>query len=99
MPSQRALYDETVPPILYLIVQLIGLGLAAWAFIDCLVRPAQAFPAVDRQTKYAWLIFTGLVAVIVLFFGAFSLLGVPAIVVAVYYLVDVRAKVTELTRS
>lgn len=80
------------------IVAMIGLAIAVWAFIDCVLRPARAFPAVDRQTKTAWLIFLGIATIVQLFWGALSLLGIAAIIVSVYYLVDVRAKVVQAVR-
>ena len=81
------------------IVGLALLALTAWAFIDCVLRPAAAFPAVERQTKVAWLIFLALALAVQLFFGGFSLLGFGATVVSVFYLVDVRAKVVGITRT
>ena len=78
------------------VVAMIGLAIAAWAFIDCALRPARAFPAVDRQTKTAWLIFLGIAAIVQYFWGTLSLLGIAAIIVSVYYLVDVRAKVAQV---
>lgn len=83
--------------LVFLIVRLITLGLSVWAFIDCAFRNSAAFPAVDRQTKGAWLIFTGLAAVIIFLFGGISFFGLLAVVLSVYYLVDVRAKVIEVT--
>ncbi|MEI6622543.1 MAG: DUF2516 family protein [Actinomycetes bacterium] len=78
------------------VVYLI-LGYTLWAFIDCLLRPANAFPAVDRQTKVAWLIFIALAGVFVLVGGLF--LGVFSAVLVSYYFVDVRAKVLAITRN
>lgn len=80
------------------LVSLVGLAIAVWAFIDCLLRPARAFPAVDRQTKVAWLIFLGLALVIQYFMGTMTLFGIASIILAVYYLVDVRAKVAAAVR-
>ncbi len=81
-----------------IVVRLLTLAIAVWAFIDCLVRPTAAFPAVDRQTKGAWLTFLGLAVVVEFFFGGISLLGLAGVVLAAYYLVDVRAKVVAITR-
>ena len=36
------------------------LAIKGFALIDCLRRPAGAFPAVSRQTKVLWLVITGL---------------------------------------
>ncbi len=99
---RTCLPQRMVATVLNTAMAVVGLGLlalTAWAFIDCALRPAPAFPAVDRQTKVAWLIFLGLAIVVQMFFGGFSLLGFGAVVVAVYYLVDVRTKVVRITRS
>jgi hypothetical protein len=80
-------------------LNLALLGVALFALIDVLRRPAQAFPAVDRQTKIAWAIFTGLAAIIIFAFGAIDFLGVIGVIVSMFYLVDVRPKVREITGS
>lgn len=80
------------------LVNLLILGLSLWALIDCILRPSAAFPAVDRQTKVAWIAFLAIGTVLVFWFGGISLLGMLGVIVAVYYLVDVRTKVLEITR-
>lgn len=73
-------------------------ALRAWAFVDCLVRRADAFPAVDKLTKPAWL-------AILLIAGVFgSLLSAPigpisliSVVAATVYLADVRPAVREIS--
>ncbi len=78
----------------------IMIGLGIWAFIDCLRRRADAFPAIDRQTKQTWLLLTGASPIVQLLFGYFGLLGLLGIagaVVALVYLVDVRPKIIAIT--
>jgi hypothetical protein len=82
-----------------LVFTLGSLLLAIWALVDAAVRKPDAFPAVDRQTKQAWLIITGLAVVVLLWFGVISFLGLPAVAVAIYYLVDVRPKVASIGRG
>jgi Protein of unknown function (DUF2516) len=72
----------------------------AWAFIDAVRRPAQAFVATGKQTKPLWLIILGVAAVVGLSGVAFgvgitSILPVAAFVAAAIYLADVRPKVRE----
>jgi Protein of unknown function (DUF2516) len=72
----------------------------AWAFIDAITRPAQAFVATGKQTKQLWLIILGVAAVVGLSGVAFgigvtSILPVAAFVAAAIYLADVRPKVRE----
>ena len=85
----------------------LALGLAAfvveaWAFIDAIGRPAQAFVAAGKQTKPLWLIILGVAVVIGLYlgvlsggFGAVGILPIAAFVAAAIYLTDVRPKVRE----
>jgi hypothetical protein len=80
------------------VVNLLIIALVLWALVDCATRPAAAFPAVERQTKVAWLLFLAISLALVAYFGGISLLGMLGVVAAVYYLVDVRTKVLEITR-
>jgi hypothetical protein len=70
-----------------------------WALVDAVLRPAPAFPAVDKLTKTAWLWILGLTVVThIVFkspFGIFSLAGAVA---AFVYLLDVRPAVSSVTR-
>ncbi len=81
------------------VVNLLILAMVVWALIDCVFRPAAAFPAIERQTKVAWITFLAIATVIVFLFGAISLVGMLGVVIAVYYLVDIRTKIAELTRT
>jgi hypothetical protein len=82
-----------------LVFTLGSLLLALWALADSAFRKPAAFPAVDRQSKQAWLIINGLCVVVLFWFGVVSFLGLPAVAVAIYYLVDVRPKVASITRG
>ena len=48
--------------LLLLVLTWGALALAAWAFIDALVRPAAGFVAAGKLTKPGWLAITGLVS-------------------------------------
>ncbi len=84
---------------------MLALGLLfavikVWAFIDCVRRPAQAFPAIGRLNKPFWMIITGIAALSGLAFTyipAVSLLGIAGIIAALVYLFDVRPRLTEIT--
>ena len=72
----------------------------AFAFIDCLRRPQQAFPAIGRQNKVLWLALTGASAVTGLllnYVSPFGIVGLAGIVVSLIYLFDVRPKILEST--
>jgi uncharacterized protein DUF2516 len=75
------------------------LALALWALVDALVRPAPGFVAAGKLTKPAWLGITALAALLLFAMGPMSFLGLPAVVAAVVYLVDVRPAVRGLHRG
>ena len=87
----------------------LALGLAAfvveaWAFVDAITRPSQAFVAAGKQTKQLWLIILG-VALVIGFAGALQklsvigILPVVAFVAAAVYLADVRPKVRTFPKN
>jgi hypothetical protein len=92
-----------------LTVFFLALGLAAfvveaWAFIDAITRPSQAFVAAGKQTKQLWLIILGVATVVGLAFaiigvGPTSILPVAAFVAAAVYLADVRPKVRSFPKN
>jgi hypothetical protein len=75
------------------------LALTLWAFVDALIRPANGFVAAGKLTKPGWAAITGLAALIVFWQGPMSFLGLPAVIAAVVYLVDVRPAVRGLRRG
>ena len=75
------------------------LALTLWAFVDALIRPAGGFVAAGKLTKPGWAAITGLAALIVFWQGPMSFLGLPAVIAAVVYLVDVRPAVKGLRRG
>ena len=74
-------------------------GLTVWAFVDALIRPAGGFVAAGKLTKPGWAAITGLAALIIFWQGPMSFLGLPAVIAAVVYLVDVRPAVKGLRRG
>ena len=75
------------------------LALTVWAFVDALIRPATGFVAAGKLTKPGWAAITGLAALIIFWQGPMSFLGLPAVIAAVVYLVDVRPAVKGLRRG
>jgi hypothetical protein len=75
----------------------------AWAFVDAITRPAQAFVAAGKRTKRLWLIILGVAFVLGLYSAAYGgvtgILSVAAFVAAAVYLADVRPKVKEFGRG
>jgi hypothetical protein len=83
-----------------LFVLAISLGLLVvkvLAFIDATRRTKQSFPAVGRQTKQLWLIFTGgAVLAHVLDPRPTSLINLLGTIAAIIYMVDVRVRIKDL---
>ena len=75
----------------------VALGL--WAFVDALVRPAAGYVAAGKLTKPGWAAITGLALLVIFWIGPMSFLGLPAVIAAVVYLVDVRHAVRGLRRG
>jgi len=73
-------------------LSVVALGVEVYAFVDCLRRRPDAFPAAGKRTKAFWLILTGVSVLI----GVLALSTVPgllaivAIVAAGVYLADVK---------
>ena len=59
-----------------------GVPLTAWAFVDALIRPASGFVR-RKLTKPGWAAITGLAALIILWQGPMSFLGLPAVIAAI----------------
>ncbi|RBY97173.1 DUF2516 domain-containing protein [Blastococcus sp. TF02-8] len=74
-----------------------ALALAVWAFVDALIRPANAYVATGKLTKPAWVGITAVAGLVIKGFGLLSFLGLPAVIAAVVYLVDVRPAVRGLS--
>ena len=85
--------------LLMLVLAWGTLALVAWAFVDALIRPADAYVATGKLTKPAWLGITGIAGVVLWFMGPLSFFGLPAVIGAVVYLVDVRPALRGLPRG
>ncbi len=76
------------------------LALTLWAFVDALSRPAAGFVAAGKLTKPGWAAITGLAALIIFWQqNPMTFLGLPAVIAAIVYLVDVRPAVRGLPRG
>lgn len=84
-----------------LAVVLLALAVKAFAFVNALLWPAEAYTAASKLTKPAWLAILGLgLAAQVLLIQASPLnpLHLIASIAALVFLFDVRPAVAELTR-
>jgi hypothetical protein len=85
--------------LVFLVLYWGVLALCLWAFVDALIRPAGGFVAAGKLTKPGWAAITGLAALIIFWQGPMSFLGLPAVIAAIVYLVDVRPAVRGLRRG
>ena len=76
-----------------------ALGLAIWALVDAVIRPANGFVAASKLNKPAWVGITVLAVIFARVFGPPNILWIVAVVAASVYLVDVRPAVRGLQRG
>ncbi len=83
---------------------LLGLGVAAagfeaWALLDALRYPAQAYPAAGKRTRTFWLTVLGvcLVVGIITMRAVIFSMGWIAVVGAALYAIDVRPALRQVT--
>lgn len=86
-----------IPGMISMVLYFALLAMKIWALADAAIRPAEAFPAADKQTKVFWLILLGVAVLLDLVFrsgplGLFSIIGTVA---AAVYLAGVRPAVKE----
>jgi hypothetical protein len=82
------------------ILYYVSVAISVWALVDCAIRRARAFTAVNKLTKLAWLAILIVAGVLNFFFGGDpirSLIGSAAVIVALVYLFDVRPAVREVS--
>jgi hypothetical protein len=84
---------------LSLIVAFVLLAVKIFAFVNCLLFPAEAYEAAGKLSKPAWAIILGLGMVIsVLAVGMPLLISLAFTVAAFVYLADVRPALASLRR-
>ncbi|GAA3364981.1 DUF2516 family protein [Saccharopolyspora gregorii] len=83
------------------VIWLAGLPLGLYAFVHALMQRADAFTAVGKLSKPAWLGITGagLVLLAVFTSGPITIIWLAGLVGVLVYLLDVRPKVTEVQRG
>ncbi len=87
---------------IYTLLDLALLVAAGFAFIDCIRRRPDAFPAIGRSSKGLWLVLTGLSALYAVG-GVLSaappmgIFAIAAVVITALYLLDLRPKIIEIT--
>ena len=81
-----------------LVLGVLVLGLGAWAFFDCLRRPANVFPYIERKSKTLWLILTGIGAGlgVLIVSDPMNIFGIASVVISLVYLFDLRPKIEQI---
>ncbi|HEX6887414.1 MAG TPA: DUF2516 family protein [Candidatus Nanopelagicales bacterium] len=87
---------------IYLVLDVVLFGAALWAFIDCLRRRPDAFPAIGRRSKALWATLTGLSALyglgaVLTASAPYGLFAIAAVVITAVYLLDIRPRIIEIT--
>ncbi|WP_020578993.1 DUF2516 family protein [Actinopolymorpha alba] len=95
------MFASASPVIFYLTlaIWLALLVLKAFALGDAVMRPKDAFPAADKQTKPLWLLLVGLAMLIHLiptFSSPLNFLNIAGTIAAAVYVVGVRPAVREV---
>jgi len=85
-------------------IWLVGIPVGVYAFVHALLQRADAFTAVDKLTKPAWLGITGASAFVLLLVkggpgSGGAILWLAALIAVLVYIVDVRPRVTEAQRG
>ncbi len=82
-----------------LLIMLVVLCFAVFAFIDAALRREEAYRAADKRTKPFWLIVLGLAVVVNLPFLGVSILilQLVGLIASIVYLVDVRPAIKQVT--
>lgn len=77
---------------LLLALAIVALGLAVWALVDCLIRPAQRFEQEGKRTKGFWLALTAAAtfATVLSLYSAGGIFQLIGACIAAVYLADVR---------
>ena len=84
--------------LILLAIDLATIAAAGFAFIDCVRRQPDAFPAIGRSSKGLWLGLTGGSLLVALAsFSPIGILGIAAIVISGIYLLDLRPRIQEIT--
>lgn len=83
-----------------LVLQILALGVTAWATIHCLRQRSDAFTAIGTLPKAGWLVILILGLAVIAFLGLFSGFLIPFGLIffgaALFYFLDVRAGIKEL---
>ncbi|MGI8308763.1 MULTISPECIES: DUF2516 family protein [Saccharopolyspora] len=80
------------------IIWIAGIPVGVFAFAHAALQRADAFTAVDKLNKLAWMGITGAAALVLIFSmqGPYTIIWIAGLVASLVYIVDVRPKVKEI---
>ncbi|MCI2421154.1 DUF2516 family protein [Saccharopolyspora sp. K220] len=80
------------------IIWIAGIPVGVFAFVHAALQRADAFTAVDKLNKMAWVLITAGAALllIVSYRGPFTIIWIAGLVASLVYIVDVRPKLREV---
>ncbi|PKW13062.1 DUF2516 family protein [Saccharopolyspora spinosa] len=80
------------------IIWIAGIPVGVFAFVHAALQRADAFTAVDKLNKLAWMGITGAAALVLIFSvqGPYTIIWIAGLIASLVYLVDVRPKVKEI---
>ena len=81
-----------------LIVFFAILIVEAFAFIDAVARPAQAYVAAEKLNKQAWMMILGLALLVQILLPRAVMLSLIGLVAALVYVLDARPALQSITR-
>ncbi|NLG56353.1 MAG: DUF2516 family protein [Rhodococcus sp.] len=90
---------NNIVQLILLSLWIVALAAAVFAFFHAVRQRPDAFTAVDKLTKQAWMGILGASIVALLLAQFIFLLGIVAVVAVSVYLVDVRPRVDEVQRG
>lgn len=94
MPAEAQLILE--------VIKWCGVPVGVYAFIHALMQRPDAYTAIDRMTKPAWLGITAIGTVALVLFrlaGIGYILWIAGLVASLVYIVDVRPRLIEVQRG
>ncbi|MGW7351652.1 DUF2516 family protein [Streptomyces sp. NPDC054784] len=80
----------------WLLIGVVLLAMAVFAFVDAAMRRQDAFPAADKQNKQFWLIILG-ITVAVNMLVPMLFLQIVGLIATIVYIVDVRPALKQVT--
>lgn len=80
------------------IIWIAGIPVGVFAFVHAALQRADAFTAVDKLNKLAWMGITGAAALVLILAmqGPYTIIWIAGLVASLVYIVDVRPKVKEI---